>query len=361
MAQRSCYSPPSVNYNNSAGHHPITATYAELLEGRRIPTGRGRTVSVSNQKGGVGKTTTSVNLASGLALRGHRILLVDVDPQSNATTGLGVDHRRVGRSTYDVLLGEVAMRDVIRTSAIQGLKLAPASLDLAGAEIELVGAIARERKLAEALDGVAADYDVVFVDCPPSLGLLTINALAAAQDLIVPVQCEYYALEGLGQLLETADRVRRSINRDLRIGGLLLTMYDARTKLAEQVADEVRGHFADLTFKTVIPRSVRLSEAPSFGEPVLTLDPSARGSIAYRLLAAEVEDRFGLDRSAHGNGRGDPRASARAAVPGPGGRGYGTETAQPPDLEAAWPRSAPWTAGRDDIATSDESLGKEKT
>jgi chromosome partitioning protein len=349
-----------VNNNNLLDEQPETAIYPGLVEHRHNATGRGRTVSISNQKGGVGKTTTSVNLAAGLALRGHTVLLVDLDPQSNATTGLGVDHRRVGRSTYDVLLGEVAIEDVVRASSIHGLDLAPASVDLAGAEIELVGAIARERKLAEALAGVVADYAMVFVDCPPSLGLLTINALAAAQDLIVPVQCEYYALEGLGQLLGTAERVRRSINRDLRIGGLLLTMYDARTKLAEQVADEIRGHFPSLTFKTVIPRSVRLSEAPSFGEPVLTLDPSARGSIAYRLLAAEVEARFGLDRSRHGNGAGDKRMPARA-VPGPGGRGYGTVTAQPKDLEETWPRPAPWTTGREDAEASDESVGKERT
>jgi chromosome partitioning protein len=328
-----------VNYNNSGSEPPISSIYAGLVGLRPTRTSLTRTLSVTNQKGGVGKTTTSVNLAAALALRGHKILLVDADPQSNATTGLGVDHRRVGRSTYDVLLGGVALRDVVRASAIEGLDLAPASLDLAGAEIELVGAIARERKLAEALDGVVADYGVVLVDCPPSLGLLTINALAAATDLIVPVQCEYYALEGLGQLLGTAERVRRSVNPDLRIGGLLLTMYDARTKLAEQVADEIRGHFPDLTFKTVIPRSVRLSEAPSFGEPVLTLDPGARGSVAYRLLAAEVEGRFGLDPTLHGNWL----RGARAAVPGPGGRGYGAVTAQPGGLEEAWPRAAPWT------------------
>jgi chromosome partitioning protein len=350
-----------VNYNNPSERKPITDIYGGLVEPRQLGPEPGRTVSVTNQKGGVGKTTTCVNLAAGLALRGHRVLLVDVDPQSNATTGLGVDHRRVEGSTYDVLLGEVSMRDVVRASAIRGLDLAPASLDLAGAEIELVGAIARERKLAEALDGVVADYEVVFVDCPPSLGLLTINALAAAQDLIVPVQCEYFALEGLGQLLGTAERVRRSINRGLRIGGLLLTMYDARTKLAEQVADEIRGHFPALTFKTVIPRSVRLSEAPSFGEPVLTLDPSARGSIAYRLLAAEVEARFGLGRSRHDNGRGDKRPSSRAVAPGPGGRGYGTVTAQPQGVDETWPRPAPWTGGREDAETSDASVGKEKT
>jgi chromosome partitioning protein len=345
-----------VNYNNPGLSQPGTAIYAGLLERRPGSIGRGRTLTVANQKGGVGKTTTSVNLAAGLALRGHTVLVVDVDPQSNATTGLGVDHRSLERSTYDALLGEIPLYDVVRESAIEGLHLAPATPDLAGAEIELVGAIARERKLAEALDGVRADYDAVVVDCPPSLGLLTINALAAAQDLIVPVQCEYYALEGLGQLLATAERVRRSINGALRIGGLLLTMYDARTKLAEQVAEEIREHFPELTFKTVIPRSVRLSEAPSFGEPVLTLDPSARGSIAYRLLAAEVEGRFGLERSPHGNGR---RDATRHAAPGPGGRGYGTVTAVPPGLDEAWPRAAPWAAEANDAHAADESIRRE--
>src|SRR5919106_1976950 len=267
----------------------------KLLEARPVVGGVGRTVCVANQKGGVGKTTTALNVAAGLALRGHRILVVDIDPQSNATTGLGVDHRALDRSTYDLMLGEAPLDEVAMATAIENLDLAPASLDLAGAEIELVGSISREKKLAEALSGAGARYELIFVDCPPSLGLLTLNALAAANDLIVPVQCEYYALEGLGQLLGTAGRVRRALNPGLRISGFLLTMYDARTKLAGQVADEIRTHFPGLAFGTVIPRSVRLSEAPSFGEPVLTLDPSSRGSITYRLLAAEVEARYGLE------------------------------------------------------------------
>jgi chromosome partitioning protein len=313
-------------------------------------------VCVANQKGGVGKTTTAVNLAAGLALRGHRILLVDIDPQSNATTGLGFDHRTAERSTYDLLLGESPLEEVAVPTAIDNLDLAPSSLDLAGAEIELVGSISREKKLAEALAHAEASYELIFIDCPPSLGLLTLNALAAAYDLIVPVQCEYYALEGLGQLLGTAERVRRALNPELRISGFLLTMYDARTKLAGQVAEDIRTHFPELTFGTVIPRSVRLSEAPSFGEPVLTLDPSSRGSITYRLLAAEVEARYGLEvrpppPPPPGNGRRpddqEPNPSSgappeRAAVPGPGGRGYGTVAPEPAGIDHAWPRRGPW-------------------
>ena len=318
----------------------------KLLESRAAPLRSGHVVSIANQKGGVGKTTTSINLATGLALRGHRVLVVDVDPQANATTGLGIDHRALGRSTYDLLLDEAPLADVVTPTAIERLDCAPASVDLAGAEVELVEAAGRERRLTDALAGAHDRYEVVFVDCPPSLGLLTLNALAAAEDLIVPVQCEYYALEGLGQLLGTAERVRRSLNPDLRIVGFLLTMFDARTKLAGQVADEVRKHFGDLVFETIIPRSVRLSEAPSFGEPVLTLDPSARGSIAYRLLAAEVEARYGLQTHPPPPPPRDEVITideARPApVPGPGGRGYGTRTEEPPGLDEAWPRPAPW-------------------
>lgn len=266
----------------------------KLLEARPIQQGRGRIVSIANQKGGVAKTTTSVNLAAGLALRGHQILVVDIDPQANATTGLGLDHRSLPLSTYDLMLGEASLEEVVRPTAIKGLDCAPSSVDLSGAEVELVGTMERERKLSDALAGAGARYDLIFLDCPPSLGLLTVNAMAAAQDLIVPVQCEYYALEGLGQLLGNAERVRRALNPELRIAGFLMTMFDARTKLSSQVADEVRRHFGDLVFGTVIPRSVRISEAPSFGEPVLTLDPSSRGAISYRLLAAEVEARYAL-------------------------------------------------------------------
>ena len=335
----------------------------KLLEARPIVRGEGRTVCVANQKGGVGKTTTSVNLAAGLALRGHRILLVDIDPQSNATTGLGLDHRTVERSSYDLLLGEASLEDVAVPTAIESLDIVPSSLDLAGAEIELVGSISREKKLVEALVGAGERYELVFVDCPPSLGLLTLNALAAAHDLIIPVQCEYYALEGLGQLLGTAERVRRALNPELRISGFLLTMYDARTKLAGQVAEEIRTHFPELIFGTIIPRSVRLSEAPSFGEPVLTLDPSSRGAVTYRLLAAEVEARYGLEvhppppppvpdeepvqpqhvaQESHAADTSREEVPARAVVPGPGGRGYGTVAPEPAGIDHSWPRRAPW-------------------
>jgi chromosome partitioning protein len=323
----------------------------KLLERRPIVPGRGRLVCVANQKGGVAKTTTSVNLAAGLALRGHPVLVVDIDPQANAATGLGIDHRAVERSTYDLLLGHATLEEVVRPTAIQNLDCAPASLDLAGAEVELVSTMARERRLGDALRDAVGRYELIFLDCPPSLGLLTVNALAAAQDLIVPVQCEYYALEGLGQLLGTAERVRRSLNPDLRISGFLLTMYDARTKLSSQVEDDVRSHFGDLVFSTRIPRSVRLSEAPSYGEPVLTLDPASRGAVAYRLLAAEVEARYGL-----AVGRPPPPpppaserplpvpVATRPSQPGPGGRGYGVRTAKPEIPDTIWPRGEPWSA-----------------
>jgi chromosome partitioning protein len=329
----------------------------QLLEEEHGSLDRGRVVAVANQKGGVGKTTTAVNLGAGLALRGHRILVLDIDPQGNATTGLGIDSRSLKRSTYDLILGASALEDVVKATAIAGLDCAPSSADLAGAEVELVGVQGRAGRLAEGLRGVEDLYELVLVDCPPSLGLLTLNGLAAARALIVPVQCEYYALEGLGQLLGTAERVRRSVNPELRVAGFLLTMFDARTKLAGQVADEVRRHFGDRVFGTVIPRSVRLSEAPSFGEPVLTLDPSARGSVAYRFLASEVEAHFGLDvhpppppgppGPVEGAGPAAEPALREAepgpgAVPGPGGRGYGTTTAEPPGLDHAWPRRPPW-------------------
>ena len=303
-----------------------------------------RIVSIANQKGGVAKTTTAVNLGAALALRGHRILIVDVDPQANATTGLGIDHRALEGSTYDLLLGDAALEQILVPTAVAGLSVAPASQDLAGAEVELVGAMARERKLAEALGGVEDHFDMVFLDCPPSLGLLTINALAAAHDLIVPVQCEYYALEGLGQLLGNAERARRALNPDLRVAGFLLTMYDARTKLSSQVADEVRSHFGSLVYATVVPRSVRLSEAPSFGEPVVTLDGASRGSIAYRLLAAEVESRYGLaSRDPVSPPPPPPAIEVERGTPGTAGRGHGTTTPMPPGVDEAWPPTEPWT------------------
>lgn len=320
----------------------MTASLDDLI-GLPARSGRAAIVAIANQKGGVGKTTTAVNLAAALALRKHRVLVVDLDPQANATTGLGLDHRAVARSTYDLLTGESSAADVIVETPIAGCDCAPASLDLAGSEIELVGAMAREHKLAEGLRDVASDYELVFVDCPPSLGLLTVNALVAARDLIVPVQCEYYALEGLGQLLQTAGRVRRSLNPELKITGFVLTMFDARTKLAGQVADDVRSHFGALVFNTLVPRSVRLSEAPSFGEPVVTLDPGSRGSTAYRLLAAEIEERYALTPPPPPPP--PPRASDREArrSPGHSGRGYGVVTPIPAGVGTAWPPREPWS------------------
>jgi chromosome partitioning protein len=295
-------------------------------------------VCIANQKGGVGKTTTAINVAGALALRGHRALVVDIDPQANATTGLGIDHRSLERSTYDLVSGNERLEGITRPTAIAGLDCAPATQDLAGAEVELVKQMARERRLAAMLEPARDRYEIVILDCPPSLGLLTVNALLAAEDLIVPVQCEYYALEGLGQLLGTAERVRRSLNQELRISGFVLTMYDGRTKLSSQVAEEVRSHFGDLVFRTVIPRSVRLSEAPSFGEPVMTLDPTSRGAISYRLLSGEVEERFDLTQAAAEPGP--------PPTPGPRGRGYGTVSPEPPGLDSAWPRPQPWTVAR---------------
>ena len=245
-------------------------------------------MALANQKGGVGKTTTAVNLGSALAELGHRVLVIDLDPQGNASTGLGIDTRGIEASMYDVLLHETPLAEAILPTAVPNLELAPANLDLAGAEIELVPAFSRELKLRNAVEPVAARYDFVLVDCPPSLGLLTVNALAAAREVVVPIQCEYYALEGLGQLLRNVELVRRSLNPTLEVKHLVLVMYDARTNLAEQVAEEVRSHFGPTVCRTVIPRTVRISEAPSFGQPINLFDPSSRGAIAYGELAREV-------------------------------------------------------------------------
>ncbi len=247
-----------------------------------------RVVSIANQKGGVGKTTTSVNLGASLAESGHRVLVVDLDPQGNATTGLGIQHRDLEGSVYDVIVNDKSLDDCTEPTSVRNLFVVPATIDLAGAEIELVPAFSREMKLKKAIDEVKSDYDYILIDCPPSLGLLTVNALAASDDVIVPIQCEYYALEGLGQLLRNVGLVKSNLNPELEMRGIVLTMYDARTKLAEQVEAEVREHFGAKVYRTVIPRTVRLSEAPSFGQPITTFDPTSRGAIAYRELAKEV-------------------------------------------------------------------------
>jgi chromosome partitioning protein len=247
-----------------------------------------RIVAVANQKGGVGKTTTAINLGASVASRGYRVLLVDFDPQGNASSGIGYTRDRIELSIYDALTGEVAMEDVIRPTEITTLFVVPSTTDLVGAEIELIGAERRERYLANALAPVAAGYDYVFIDCPPSLGLLTVNGLAAADDVIVPIQCEYYALEGLGQLLRNVGLVQSNLNQSLDVRGIILTMYDARTKLADQVESEVRNYFGPKVYRTVVPRTVRLSEAPSFGQPIIVFDSTSRGASAYRDLAKEV-------------------------------------------------------------------------
>ena len=247
-----------------------------------------RVMAVANQKGGVGKTTTTVNLGACLADLGYRVLVVDLDPQGNASTGLGINIRGLQASMYDVILSDVPIEDCVEASSVRNLFVAPASLDLAGAEIELVPAFSRELRLRHALEEVRDDYDYVLIDCPPSLGLLTINGMAAASEVLVPIQCEYYALEGLGQLMRNVGLVTKNLNPALEISTIVLVMYDARTKLSDQVAQEVRDHFGDKVCKIVIPRTVRLSEAPSFGQPIIAFDPTSRGAVAYRELAKEV-------------------------------------------------------------------------
>ncbi|HSO96884.1 MAG TPA: AAA family ATPase [Acidimicrobiia bacterium] len=247
-----------------------------------------RVLAIANQKGGVGKTTTAVNLGAALAEGGFRVLIVDLDPQGNATTGLGLNPRDVNGSLYDVLLNDLPMEDCVEPTSVKNLFVAPATIDLAGAEIELVPQMSRELRLRRAIESVRDQYDLVLIDCPPSLGLLTLNGLAAADDIIVPIQCEYYALEGLGQLLRNVGLVQSNLNRALEVRGIVLTMYDGRTKLADQVEAEVREYFGPKVYRTVVPRTVRLSEAPSFGQPIIVFDSTSRGARAYRELAKEV-------------------------------------------------------------------------
>ncbi len=253
----------------------------------------GQTIACANQKGGVGKTTTVVNLAAYLALAGDRVLVVDLDPQGNATSGLGIDRSAAERSVYDAVIEEAPLGDLVVTTGIDGLALVPSSISLAGAEVELTPLAQRERRLAHLLAPAVGEYDYVLLDCPPSLGLLTVNALTAADSVLVPIQCEYYALEGLSQLIATINLVRDHLNPDLAIKGVVLTMYDGRTNLSADVAAEVRHHLGDAVFDSVIPRSVRLAEAPSFGRPIVDHDPTSRGALAYRALADELRRRDG--------------------------------------------------------------------
>lgn len=248
-----------------------------------------RVIAITNQKGGVAKTTTTVNLGAALALDGKRVLVVDIDPQGNAGSGLGLDRNQLEHCIYDVLIGQRRLTSVIhRCSSVERLDVVPATLRLAGAEIEMVGIPDRETILKRALAPVKGGYDFILIDCPPSLGLLTINALAAADSVIVPMQCEYYALEGLGHLMNAIGLVQRDLNPQLVIEGVLLTMFDGRTNLAIQVVDEVKRHFKNLVYGTLIPRNVRLGEAPSYGKPVVVYDPKCRGAEVYRDLAKEV-------------------------------------------------------------------------
>jgi chromosome partitioning protein len=252
----------------------------------------GQTIACANQKGGVGKTTTVVNLASYLSLAGDRVLVIDLDPQGNATSGLGLDRTLLERSVYDAVIDEHALDRLVVPGPV-GLDVVPSAIALAGAEVELAPIEARERRLARLVKDVADRYDYIFIDCPPSLGLLTVNALTAADSVLIPLQCEYYALEGLTQLLATLDLVRDHLNPGLELDGVLLTMYDSRTNLSADVAAEVRRHLPGAVFETVIPRSVRLSEAPSYGQPIAVYRPDSPGALAYQRLAQEFRSRSG--------------------------------------------------------------------
>lgn len=247
----------------------------------------GKVISVANQKGGVGKTTTTVNLATLLAKKGKKVLLIDTDPQGNATSGLGIT-KELELSVYDILIGETTFNEVIQETTIKNLKVCPSNISLAGAEVELVSMMSREQRLKTKLDEIKDQYDYILIDCPPSLGLITLNAFTASDSVLIPVQCEYFALEGLGQLLNTVNLVKKHLNKNLEVEGALLTMYDARTNLSNQVVKEVKKYFEDKVYKTVIPRNVRLSEAPSYGMPISIYDPRSKGAKAYEKFTKEL-------------------------------------------------------------------------
>ena len=247
-----------------------------------------RVIAIANQKGGVGKSTTTVSIGAAMAEEGHPVLVIDLDPQGNASTGMGIKHEDRRTTIYEILVAEAPIEQAITPTVVKGLDAVPSTIDLAGAEIELVSQFSRELRLQKALEPVLNRYEYVLIDCPPSLGLLTINALTAARELIVPIQCEYYALEGLGQLLRNVGLVQQNINPELGLTGIVMTMFDSRTKLSEQVVEEVKKHFGSQVYDTIIPRTVRLSEAPGYGEPITMYDPRSRGAEAYRALADEV-------------------------------------------------------------------------
>ena len=247
----------------------------------------GKIVSIANQKGGVGKTTTSINLSTILAKKGKRVLMIDADPQGNASSGVGIDREDIEQSVYDILINDATINDVVKKTNIKNLFICPSNINLAGAEVELVSVMSREHRLKEKLDIVKEDYDFIIIDCPPSLGLITLNAFTASDSVLIPVQCEYYALEGLGQLLNTISLVKKHLNKEIEIEGALLTMYDIRTNLSNQVVKEVKSYFNDKVYKNVIPRNVKLSEAPSYGMPISLYDPRSKGAKSYEKFAKE--------------------------------------------------------------------------
>jgi len=249
-----------------------------------------KVIAIANQKGGVGKTTTAINLSSCLAVKGKKVLILDIDPQGNTTSGLGIEKSKIEKSIYDVLINGEDIKNAIYNTVVENLEICPSNIELAGAEVELVPVIARENRLKNALAHIRNDYEYVIIDCPPSLGLLTVNALTAANTILVPIQCEYYALEGLSQLMNTVKIIKKHLNPELEVEGVVLTMFDARTNLSIQVVEEVKKYFSNKVYRTIIPRNVRLSEAPSYGLPIILYDPKSRGAECYMELAQEVID-----------------------------------------------------------------------